>query len=50
MVEAGQAALVIAFVVALYVPIASFVGSWQKAPELTASGRYSFYTIPIPPL
>jgi cytochrome c-type biogenesis protein CcmF len=47
MVEAGQAALVIAFVVALYVPIASFVGSWQKAPELTASGRYGFYTVPV---
>lgn len=47
MVEAGQVALVIAFVVALYVPVASFVGSWQKTPELTASGRYAFYTIPV---
>ncbi|MDA0768796.1 MAG: hypothetical protein BZY79_00490 [SAR202 cluster bacterium Casp-Chloro-G4] len=47
MVEAGQIALVIAFVVALYVPVASFVGSWQKVPELTASGRYGFYTIPL---
>lgn len=47
MVEAGQLALVIAFVVSLYVPVASFVGSWQKAPELTTSGRYGFYTIPL---
>ena len=47
MVEAGQLALVIAFVVSLYVPVASFVGSWQKAPELTTSGRYGFYSIPL---
>jgi cytochrome c-type biogenesis protein CcmF len=47
MVEAGQIALVIALVVTGYVAVASFVGSWQRIPELTVSGRYGLYTVPI---
>ena len=47
MVEAGQIALVIALIVTAYVAVASFVGSWRHVPELTASGRYGFYTVPI---
>lgn len=47
MIEAGQIALVIAFVVTGYVIIASFLGSWQRIPELTASGRFGFYSVPV---
>ena len=46
MVDAGQMALVIAMVVAGYVVVASFLGGWQRIPELTASGRYALYTVP----
>lgn len=45
-VDAGNIALVIAMIVSMYVVIASFIGAWQKIPELTASGRYAFYTTP----
>ena len=46
MVDAGQLALVIAFVVTAYAVIASFVGAWQRIPDLTASARYGFYSVP----
>ena len=47
MVEAGQIALMIALIVTAYVVVASFAGSWRRIPELTASGRYGFYSVPI---
>ncbi|MGH2544184.1 MAG: heme lyase CcmF/NrfE family subunit, partial [Ardenticatenaceae bacterium] len=47
MTDAGQMALVISMVVALYVAFASFMGAMRRVPELTASGRYAFYSIPI---
>ena len=46
MVDAGQLALIIAFVVTAYAAVASFVGSWQRVPDLTASARYGFYSVP----
>ena len=47
MVDAGQTALVIALLAAGYVVVASFVGGWRRVPELTVSGRYALYTVPI---
>ena len=47
MVDAGQLALVIAMVVTVYAAIASFVGAWQRIPDLTASARYGFYSVPV---
>ncbi len=47
MIEAGQIALVIALVVTGYAALASFVGAWQRIPELTMSARYGFYTVPL---
>ena len=47
MVDAGQLALVIAMVVTAYAAIASFVGAWQRIPDLTASARYGFYSVPV---
>ena len=46
MVDAGHLALVIAFVVTLYVVAASFVGALRRVPELSTSGRYGLYTVP----
>nr|ABZ09428.1 putative cytochrome C assembly protein [uncultured marine microorganism HF4000_APKG8C21] len=46
MVDVGHMALVIAFVVAGYVAVASFLGAWRRIPELAASGRYGLYTVP----
>ena len=47
MVDAGHMALVIALVMAGYVAVASFLGAWQRIPELTVSGRYGLYSIPV---
>ncbi len=47
MVDAGQLALVIALVVTAYAAIASFIGAWQRIPDLTASARYGFYSVPV---
>lgn len=47
MVDAGQLALVIAMVVTAYAALASFVGAWQRIPDLTASARYGFYSVPM---
>ena len=47
MVDAGQLALVIALVVTAYAAIGSFVGAWQRIPDLTASARYGFYSVPL---
>ena len=47
MVDAGQLALIIALVVTAYAAVASFVGSWQRVPDLTASARYGFYSVPL---
>ena len=47
MIEAGQMALLVAMIVTAYVVLASFAGSWRRIPELTTSGRYGFYTVPI---
>ena len=46
MIDAGHLALVIAFVVTLYVVAASFVGALRRVPELSTSGRYGLYTVP----
>lgn len=47
MVEAGQLALIIALVVTAYAAAGSFIGAWQRIPELTASARYGFYCVPL---
>ena len=47
MIDAGHLALVIAFVVTLYVVAASFVGALRRVPELSTSGRYGLYTVPV---
>ena len=47
MVDAGHLALVIAFVATLYVVAASFVGALRRVPELSTSGRYGLYTVPV---
>ena len=47
MVDVGHLALVIAFVVTLYVVAASFVGALRRVPELSTSGRYGLYTVPV---
>ena len=47
MVEVGQIALVLALLVVGYVAVASFLGAWQRIPELTVSGRYALYTVPV---
>ena len=47
MIDAGQMALLIAFLAAIYVVVASFLGAYRRIPELTVSGRYSFYSIPV---
>ncbi len=47
MVDAGHLALVTAFVVTLYVVAASFVGALRRVPELSTSGRYGLYTVPV---
>ena len=47
MVDAGQLALVIALVVTAYAAIGSFIGARQRIPDLTASARYGFYSVPF---
>ena len=47
MIDAGQLALVIALVVTAYAAIGSFIGAWQRIPDLTASARYGFYSVPV---
>ncbi len=47
MVDAGQLALIIALIVAVYAAAASFIGAWQRIPELTTSARYGFYAVPM---
>ena len=46
-VDAGQIALVLAFLVAGYVVVASLVGVWQRIPELRTSALYGLYTVPV---
>ena len=45
-VDAGYVALPIALLVAGYVIVASFVGIWQRIPELVVSARYALYSVP----
>ncbi len=45
--DAGYVALPIAFLVAGYVAVGSFVGAWRRQPELTVSARYGLYTLPV---
>ena len=47
MVEAGQIALPIALLTALYAAVASFAAAWRRIPELSVSGRYAFYAVPL---
>ena len=47
MIDAGQMALLIALLTAIYVAAASFLGAWRRIPELTVSGRYCLYSIPV---
>lgn len=47
MVEAGQISLVISLLVAVYVVVSSWLGAWKHIPELSTSGRYGLYTLPI---
>ena len=46
MVDAGYLALPIAFVVAGYVAVASFLGAVYRVPELARSARLGLHTIP----
>ena len=45
-VEAGQIALALAFIVSLYAAAASFLGVARRSPELLVSGRFGMYSIP----
>ena len=45
-VEAGQIALALAFIVSLYAAAASFLGVVRRSPELLVSGRFGMYSIP----
>ena len=46
-VDAGQIALVLAFLGAGYVVVASLVGVWQRIPDLRTSALYGLYTLPV---
>ena len=46
-VDAGQIVLLLALLVAGYVALASFLGAGLRIPQLTASGRYALYTVPL---
>ena len=46
-VDAGQLALVLAFIAAVYVVPASFLGVFRRIPELVVSGRYGMYSVPV---
>ena len=45
-VETGQLALALAFVVSIYAALASVLGVARRSPELLASGRYGMYSVP----
>ena len=45
-VEAGQIALALAFVVSVYAALASFLGVARRSPELLVSGRFGMYSVP----
>ena len=44
-VETGQIALALAFVVSMYAAVASFVGVPRRSSELLVSGRYAMYSV-----
>ena len=46
-VETGQLALVLAFLVTGYVVVASILGVARRSPELVISGRYGMYSVPF---
>ena len=46
-VEAGQLALALAFVVSLYAALASVLGVARRSSELLISGRYAMYSAPL---
>lgn len=46
-VEGGYVALPIAFLVAAYVAVASFLGGARREPVLVLSGRYGLFTVPV---
>ena len=46
-VEGGYVALPIAFLVAAYVAVASFLGGVRREPVLVLSGRYGLFTVPV---
>ena len=46
-VDAGNIALLLALLVAGYVALASFLGAGLRIQELSASGRYALYTVPL---
>ena len=45
-VEAGQIALALAFIVSLYAAAASFLGVARRSPEFLVSGRFAIYSTP----
>ena len=47
MIDAGQMALVMSLLVAGYAAVASLIGASLKVPQLTASGRFGLYTVPV---
>ena len=46
-VEAGQLALALAFIVSMYGAAASFLGVARRSSELLVSGRYAVYSVPV---
>ena len=46
-VEAGQIALALAFMVSLYATLASFIGVARRSQELLVSGRLGMYSVPV---
>jgi cytochrome c-type biogenesis protein CcmF len=47
MVDVGQLALAVAFVIAAYVAAGSFLGAVRRVPELAVSARYALYVLPL---
>ncbi len=47
MVEIGQVSLVIAALVAAYAALASFLGAGLRMTDLSTSGRYAAYSLPL---
>ena len=46
-VDTGHLAMVVAFVVSVYVVLGSFLGGWRQSLVLVESARYALYSVPV---